>query len=65
MTSSIELRHVSKEFVVRPTMDQPRASVLRALEDISLTVPAGEFLTLVGPSGSGTVSYTHLRAHET
>lgn len=53
MTSSIELRHVTKEFVVRPTKDQPRASVLRALEDISLTVPAGEFLTLVGPSGSG------------
>ncbi|UTT67395.1 ABC transporter ATP-binding protein [Janibacter sp. CX7] len=53
MTSSIELRHVTKEFVVRPTKDQPRASVLRALGDISLTVPAGEFLTLVGPSGSG------------
>ncbi|MEK4240601.1 ABC transporter ATP-binding protein [Janibacter sp. FSL W8-0316] len=53
MTSSIELRHVTQEFVVRPTKDQPRASVLRALEDISLTVPAGEFLTLVGPSGSG------------
>lgn len=53
MTSSIELRHVTKEFVVRPTKDQPRASVLRAVEDISLTVPAGEFVTLVGPSGSG------------
>ncbi len=53
MTSSIELRHVTKEFVVRPTKEQPRASVLRALDDISLTVPAGEFLTLVGPSGSG------------
>ncbi len=53
MTSSIELRNVTKEFVVRPTKDQPRATVLRALEDISLTVPAGEFLTLVGPSGSG------------
>lgn len=53
MTSSIELRHVTKEFVVRPTKNQPRASVLRAVEDISLTVPAGEFLTLVGPSGSG------------
>lgn len=53
MTSSIELRNVTKEFVVRQTKDQPRASVLRALENISLTVPAGEFLTLVGPSGSG------------
>ena len=53
MTSSIELRNVTKEFVVRPTKDQPRASVLRALENVSLTVPAGEFLTLVGPSGSG------------
>ncbi len=53
MTSSIELRNVTKEFVVRPTQDQPKATVLRALEDISLTVPSGEFLTLVGPSGSG------------
>ena len=53
MTSSIELRNVTMEFVIRPTKDQPRASVLRALENISLTVPAGEFLTLVGPSGSG------------
>lgn len=53
MTSSIELRNVTKEFVVRPTKDQPKATVLRALEDVSLTVPSGEFLTLVGPSGSG------------
>jgi len=53
MTAKLELRGVTKEFVVRPSKDQPAARVLRALDDITLDVPDGEFLTLVGPSGSG------------
>ncbi|MGZ4628862.1 MAG: ABC transporter ATP-binding protein [Oryzihumus sp.] len=53
MTSGIELRGVTKDFVVRPGRGGPGTSVLRALEDVSLCVPPGEFLTLVGPSGSG------------
>ena len=53
MTAQIELRGVSKEFVLRPTKDQPQARTLTALQDLSLHVPRGEFLTLVGPSGSG------------
>ena len=53
MTAKLELRGVTKEFVVRPSKDQPAARVLRALDDITLDVPNGEFLTLVGPSGSG------------
>jgi NitT/TauT family transport system ATP-binding protein len=53
MTSGIELRGVTKEFVVRPGRGSPGTRVLRALEDVSLHVPPGEFLTLVGPSGSG------------
>lgn len=53
MTSTIELREVTKEFVVRPTRDNPQPGVLRALDGIDLSVGSGEFLTLVGPSGSG------------
>ena len=33
--------------------------------DVSLQVPAGATVAVMGPSGAGTVSYTHLRAHET
>ena len=53
MTAQIELRAVTKEFVLRPTKDQPHGRALTALKDLSLHVPSGEFLTLVGPSGSG------------
>jgi NitT/TauT family transport system ATP-binding protein len=49
----ISLRHIGKEFTVRPTKENPQGSRLTALQDISLDVAAGEFLTLVGPSGSG------------
>ena len=36
-----------------------------AVDNLSLDIPAGSFYGLVGPNGAGTVSYTHLRAHET
>lgn len=38
----IELRHIGKTYDAR-----------RVLDDVCLTVPDGEFLTLVGPSGGG------------
>ena len=36
-----------------------------ALRGLSVSIREGEAVAVVGPSGSGTVSYTHLRAHET
>ena len=35
------------------------------LRKIDIDVHSGEVICIVGSSGSGTVSYTHLRAHET
>lgn len=42
----VELRHVSRHFV-------SGHSLVRALDDVSLTVDPGEFIAVVGPSGSG------------
>ena len=41
------------------------AGIVDILKDISIDIQEGESIGIVGPSGSGTVSYTHLRAHET
>jgi NitT/TauT family transport system ATP-binding protein len=49
----ISLRSVSKLFSVRATKAHPTASTLMALDNISLDIRAGGFLSLVGPSGSG------------
>ena len=37
----------------------------RAVDGASLTIEGGSITGLIGPNGAGTVSYTHLRAHET
>ncbi|QSO54750.1 ABC transporter ATP-binding protein [Alicyclobacillus curvatus] len=46
MEHKIEIKHLGKQFEVRK-------SVLTALEDISLNVKKGEFVSIVGPSGCG------------
>ena len=46
MTAMFELRNVSKTF-------KQGSALIRAVDDVTLTVNAGEFLALVGPSGSG------------
>ena len=43
MARAIVIDHVTKEF----------AGGVRAIDDVSLTVPDGEFIVLVGPSGCG------------
>ena len=47
--SIIEVSHVEKVFVT------VRNERIHALNDISLTVAEGEFVTIVGPSGCGAV----------
>ncbi len=42
----VELRHVSRHFAAGH-------GLVRALDDVSLTIAAGEFVAVVGPSGSG------------
>jgi len=49
----IELAGLSRHFRVG---DQ----VVRALEDVHLTIPAGDYLALMGPSGSGKSTLLHI-----
>ena len=35
------------------------------LKGVNLEINPGEVHAIMGPNGAGTVSYTHLRAHET
>ena len=45
----LEMNHIKKSFDGQ-----------EVLKDISIHVDEGEVLSIIGPSGSGTVSYTHL-----
>ena len=37
----------------------------KAVNNVNLHVNKGDIYGFLGPNGAGTVSYTHLRAHET
>jgi putative ABC transport system ATP-binding protein len=53
----IELKHVHKTY---PAKAEGDSSLLHALEDVSLEVAAGEWLAVMGPSGSGKSSLVNL-----
>src|SRR6185312_4037185 len=54
---SIEIKHVTKSYPARENSDSGR---LLALDDVSLTVAKGEWLSIMGPSGSGKSSLVNL-----
>ena len=54
----IRLEHVSRVYPAR--VDDADGAVIRALDDVSLHVAAGEWLAVMGPSGSGKSSMVNL-----
>ena len=55
-----DLSSQEKSFVRFENIDKSYDGKLLVVENLNLDIAKGEFLTLLGPSGSGTVSYTHL-----
>src|SRR5260221_14167466 len=54
-TAAIQIEKVSRHY----TMGE---SSIRAVDDVSLTIPTGEFLALLGSSGSGKSTLLNLMA---
>jgi len=55
MEEAIRLEHVTKEY-------GRGAQVVPALSDVSVTIPQGEFVSVMGPSGSGKSTFLNLVA---
>ena len=53
---ALELDHVSRDFTT------PDGRGYRALDDISLSIPAGSFIAIVGPSGCGKSTLLNIAA---
>ena len=53
---ALELDHVSRDFTT------PDGRGYHALDDISLSIPAGSFIAIVGPSGCGKSTLLNIAA---
>ena len=51
MSSLIEVKHLKKYY---------NKGEIKALDDVSVNIERGDVMVVIGPSGSGTGSYTHL-----
>ena len=62
----LEVRHLKKHFVLKKTLMGKALSTLKAVDDVSFKVKAGETLGIVGESGCGktTMGRTVLKLHQ-
>ena len=62
----LEIRHLKKHFVLKKTLMGKPISTLKAVDDVSFKIKAGETLGIVGESGCGqtTMGRTILKLHE-
>ena len=58
-------RSVIKLINIEKSYNAGKLNEFHVLKGISAEIKDGELVAIVGKSGAGTVSYTHLRAHET
>ena len=57
---SIELQNVTKTYPARQSRNGSDSGLVLALDDVSLKVEKGEWLAIMGPSGSGKSSLINL-----
>ena len=62
----LEIRHLKKHFVLKKTLMGKPLSTLKAVDDVSFKIKAGETLGIVGESGCGktTMGRTVLKLHQ-